>query len=95
MHACSRCGTLFEPARNRTNDLSWKSIFTRPIKAFSLGEDIESFDLVKCPTCGHIEGSSQLKIFGAIPGSRVKLVLAALLICILAFGWWLVRMTSR
>jgi DNA-directed RNA polymerase subunit RPC12/RpoP len=91
MHRCSSCKELFDAAKSRASDLSWHSIFTRPVKALPLGEDIESFELVKCPKCGHTEGAPELRLFGVIPAKRVKLVLGVLFVLILAFGYWLIR----
>lgn len=82
-------------ARNRATDLSWHSVFTRPVKALPLGEDIESFELVKCPKCGHMEGAPELRLFAVIPAKRIKLVLGALFVLILAFGYWLVGSNTR
>ena len=91
MHECSNCKKSFEAAENRATDISWRSIFTRPVKILPLGDDIESFELVKCPNCGHIEKAPELRLFGVIPARRVKLVLGALLCVIVAFGYWLIR----
>jgi hypothetical protein len=95
MHACSNCGQSFDPALARPQELSWKTLFTRPNKAFPLGEDINTFDLVKCPRCGHTERAPELKVFGVIPGSNIKLVLGGLLLVILVFGYWLVQFASQ
>ena len=93
MHTCSNCRATFEGTTNRPRDISWKSIFTRPATLFPLGEDIESFELVKCQKCGHVEKSSEFRIFGFIPGSKrnIKLVLGGLLVAILLFGYWLLE----
>ncbi len=85
---------MFDAAKSRANDISWHSIFTRPVKAFPLREDIKSFELVKCPKCGHTEGAPELRLFGVIPAKRVKLVLGALFVLILAFGYWLIHWTT-
>ncbi len=95
MHTCSNCGHSFDLALARPQDVSWKTLFTRPNKALPLGEDINTFDVVKCPKCGHEEKAPELKIFGVIPGNNIKLVLWGLLIIILVFGYWLVKNTSR
>jgi hypothetical protein len=78
---------------NRPRDISWRSIFTRPAKLFPLGEDIESFESVKCPKCGHVEKSDELRSFGIIPGSNtgIKVVLGILLFAIILFGAWLIN----
>ena len=36
------------------------------------------------------ESAPELRLFGVIPATRVQLVLGALLLVILAFGYWLV-----
>ena len=82
---------MFDPARNRARDLSWHSIFTRPVKALPLGDDIEAFESVKCPKCGHMEDAPELRLFWVIRAKRIKLVLGALFVLILAFGYWLIR----
>lgn len=92
---CSKCEVSFDPLSNRAGDLSWTSIFTRQNSAVPLGEDIESFDKVRCPGCGQVESAPELRIFGVIPGNRIKFVLGALLIVILAFGYWLTRTTAQ
>ena len=94
LHKCTKCNESFEPTSNRGRDVSWKSILTRPAKLLPLGEDIESFDRVKCPNCGHVETATELRVFGVFPGRHVKLVLGALFILILAFGYWLIRTTT-
>jgi DNA-directed RNA polymerase subunit RPC12/RpoP len=94
LHKCSVCGKSFDPARNSLRDLSWKSVFTRAVKPLPLGEDIQSFDLVKCPDCGHVEKASELRIFGIVPGSQIKVVLGALLVVVIMFGYWLLKTTS-
>ena len=66
MHRCSACNESFDATKNRANNLSWDSFLTRPIKTFPLTDDIETFALVKCPKCGHIEDASELRIFGVI-----------------------------
>ena len=81
---------MFDPGINRANDMSWKSLFTRPIKALPLGDDIESFCIVKCPKCGHLEEDFGLKVFGIIPGRQVKLVLFVLFVIVIVFGCWIV-----
>jgi DNA-directed RNA polymerase subunit RPC12/RpoP len=97
LHTCSKCRETFEATNNRPRDISWKSILTRPAKPLPLGEDIESFELVKCPKCGHVEKSDELRLFGLIPGSNrnVKLVLGVLFVVILLFGYWLLRVSLR
>ena len=77
MHTCSSCHEVFEATTNRPRDISWKSLFTRAAEVFPLRKDIGSFDLVKCPKCGHVEKSEEFRIFGFIPGSsrNIKLVL--------------------
>ena len=96
MHTCSSCYETFEAVSNRPRDTSWKSLFTRPAELLPLGEDISSFDLVKCPKCGHIETSGELRIFGVIPGStkNLQLVLVGLLAALIVFGYWLVHLQS-
>jgi DNA-directed RNA polymerase subunit RPC12/RpoP len=96
MHTCSNCQATFQGTTNRSRDISWKSIFTRPSALFPLGEDIESFESVKCPKCGYVENSSEFRIFGFIPGSKrnIKLVLCGLLVAILLFGYWLFAVFS-
>lgn len=91
MHRCSKCGAIFDPAKSRIKDLSWTSIFSRPNKPLPLGEDIEVFNLVKCPQCGNLEQSTELKVFGVFPGNSIKLVLAVFLAIIIMFGFWLVN----
>lgn len=90
-HNCSKCGFQFDAEKNRIRDLSWTSFLTRPAQLLPLGEDIETFLIVKCPDCGHIEEANELKIFFFIPGRYVKLVLVAFLIIILLFGYWLIN----
>lgn len=91
LHKCTRCNEWLEPTANRLRDVSWKSILTRPVKLLPLGDDIESFDLVKCPNCGHVETASELRVLGIFPARHVKLVLGALFLLILVFGYWLIR----
>ena len=89
-HRCSKCGHEFDPTKGRINNLSWSSVFTRPVRALPLGEDIETFSLVKCPHCGQSEDATELRLFGVIPGKHVKLLLGLLLLVILAFGYWII-----
>jgi hypothetical protein len=65
----------------------------RPTELFPIGKDIGSFNLVKCPKCGHVEKSGEFRIFGLIPGSsrNIKLVLFGLLIVLILFGYWLLE----
>lgn len=93
MHTCSSCQEVFEAETNRPRDISWKSLITGPAELFPLGKDIGSFDLVKCPKCGHVEKSKEFRIFGLIPGSRrnIKLVLLGLVVALGLFGYWLLE----
>ena len=95
LHTCSRCQLAFSAQKHRKRDLSWLSIVTRPVKPFPLGDDIEAFDLVRCPDCGHVESASELRLFGVIPAKHVKVVLGVLLLLILVFGYWQIRTTYR
>lgn len=90
LHICSKCHGSFDPNKARIKDISWVSIFTRPVKPLPLGDDIETFDVVKCPHCGYSERASELKVFGIFPGGRIKLVLGALLVIVVVFGYWLI-----
>jgi len=90
-HTCSNCGQVFDPTLARPKDISWNTLFTRPNIVLPLGEDINTYDVVKCPKCDHVEKAPELKVFGVIPGSNIKLVLAGLLIIILVFGYWLLN----
>jgi rubredoxin len=60
-HKCSQCQVVFQATMNRPREISWRSIFTRPAKLFPLGEDIESFESVKCPKCGQVEKSESTR----------------------------------
>jgi hypothetical protein len=96
LHKCSNCQAAFEATTNRPRDISWKSLFTRPATLFPLGEDIESFEFVKCPKCGHMEKSEEFRIFGFIPCSKrnIQLVLGVVLVAVLSFGYWLLAVVS-
>jgi hypothetical protein len=93
LHTCSSCREVFEATTNRARDNSCKSMITRPAELFPLGEDIGSFDLVKCPKCGHVDKSEEFQIFGLIQGSsrNIKLVLFGFLIALVLFGYWLLK----
>jgi hypothetical protein len=93
LHTCSSCQAVFETTTNRPQDISWRSLITGLAELFPLGKDIGSFELVKCPKCGHVEKSEELRIFGLIPGSNtnIKLVLFVFLLVLLLFGYWLLR----
>lgn len=91
LHSCSNCHARFGPAEARVHDMSWRSIFYRPVKPLPLGRDIEGFDLVRCPSCGHAERALEIKIFGFISGAHVKHVLWVLLLAILVFGYWIIK----
>ncbi len=90
-HKCSKCNESFDPKKARTKDMSWTSLFSRPAKPLPLGDDIEAFNVVKCPYCGYSERASELKVFGIFPGGRIKLVLGALLVIVLVFGYWIIK----
>lgn len=90
-HKCVKCGCSFDPRTGNLNNLSWTTIFTRSNKALPLGNDIETFSLVKCPSCGAIQDAPELRLFGIIPRTQVKAVLGLLLAIILFFGYWLLR----
>lgn len=91
MHTCSRCDRSFDPMKARAKDISWRSIFYRPVKALPLSEDIEAYALVRCPFCGHSETAVELKVFGIFPGKSVKIFLWGLFLFVLLFGYWIVR----
>jgi hypothetical protein len=59
-----------------------------------LGDDINTFDLVNCPKCGQIEIDPELRVFGRIPASKLKLVLGGLLVAIILFGYLLLSVFS-
>ncbi len=90
-HRCGKCGTTFDPYAHRAKDVSAKSILYRKNEALPLGEDIRLIDSVRCPSCGHVEQSSTLKIFGFIPAAKTTSVLVGLLVLVLVFGVWLLR----
>ncbi len=90
MHKCSKCCHVFNAQKNRIKDIVWHSIFYRSTKAFPLGEDIKSFNLVICPACGNQECSDDIRIFWIVPGKYVNFVLFTVLAVIIIFGFWLV-----
>lgn len=88
-HRCGKCGTSFDPYAHRAKDVSARSILYRKNEALPLGKDIRLVDSVRCPSCGNVERSQALKLFGFIPAANTTAVLVGLLILILVFGFWL------
>jgi len=88
MHKCSKCGTEFDPANARVRPQEWWRIFTREPSWSPTGEDLKTFDLVRCPNCNQEDHASELKAFGLFGQKRLNLLLILFLCIILVFGYW-------